>query len=150
MRAVPGLPRWLGLAGLLPQIGLVAALFAGPPEWHEPAALLAYLYAGLIFAFLGGTWWGIAACAPAAHRRRTHGWVWVAGVLPSLLAFAGLAPPLLGAMPLEPSLVALGGGLLISPALDARLGALAPRWWMALRLPLSLGLGTLTIAAALA
>ncbi|OBX18031.1 hypothetical protein A9995_13915 [Erythrobacter sp. QSSC1-22B] len=150
MRAVPDLPRWLGLAGLLPQIGLVAALYAGPPEWHEPAALLAYLYAGLIFAFLGGTWWGIAACAPAAHRRRTHGWVWIAGVLPSLIAFAGLTPLLLGALPIEPSLVALGGGLLISPAVDARLGALAPRWWMGLRLPLSLGLGALTIAAALA
>ena len=150
MRAVPDLPRWLGLAGLLPQIALVAALYVGPPEWYEAAVLLAYLYAGLIFAFLGGTWWGIAACAPAAQRRRTHGWVWIAAVLPSLIFFAGLVPPLLGSLPIEPSLVALGGGLLISPAVDARLGALAPRWWMGLRLPLSVGLGALTIGAALA
>jgi hypothetical protein len=150
VKSAPDFPRRLGLAGLLPQLGLVMALYAGPPEWREPAALLAYLYAGLIFAFLGGTWWGIAACAPAAQRRRTHGWVWIAAVLPSLIAFAGLAPPLLGASPIEPSLVALGGGLLISPLVDVRLGALAPRWWMGLRLPLSLGLGALTIAAALA
>ena len=39
--------------------------------------------------------------------------------------------------------------LLVSLGVDARLGALAPRWWMALRVPLSLGLGALTIAAAL-
>ena len=44
----------------------------------------------------------------------------------------------------------LGGAILFSPLVDRALGPLAPRWWMGLRIPLSLGLGSLTIAAALA
>ena len=44
----------------------------------------------------------------------------------------------------------LGGALLVTLGVDAKLGALAPRWWMALRVPLSTGLGLATIAAALA
>lgn len=150
MSPVPRLPRLLGLAGLLPQMACVAALYFGPPDWREPTVLLGFAYAALIFAFLGGTWWGIAASAPAAERRRALGWVWVAAVLPSLIALAAFLPFVFGWVWPEPSLVALGGGLLFSPLADRALGPLAPRWWMSLRMPLSLGLGSLTIAAALA
>ena len=147
---VPFLPRVLGLAGLLPQIACVAALYFGPNAWREPATLIAFAYAALIFTFLGGTWWGIAASAPAAERRRTLGWVWIAAILPSLIALAAFLPLVFDLAWPEPSLVALGGAILFSPLVDRALGPLAPRWWMALRVPLSLGLGSLTIAAALA
>ena len=147
---VPFLPRVLGLAGLLPQIACVAVLYFGPSEWREPATLIAFAYAALIFTFLGGTWWGIAASAPAAERRRTLGWVWIAAVLPSLIALAAFLPLVFDLVWPEPSLVALGGAILFSPLVDRALGPLAPRWWLALRVPLSLGLGSLTIAAALA
>ena len=147
---VPFLPRVLGLAGLLPQIACVAALYLGPNVWREPATLIAFAYAALIFTFLGGTWWGIAASAPAAERRRTLGWVWIAAILPSLSALAAFMPLVFDLAWPEPSLVALGGAILFSPLVDRALGPLAPRWWMALRVPLSLGLGSLTIAAALA
>lgn len=150
MGDVPVLPRWLGLAGLVPQFGFVATLLAGPPEWREPAETAALVYAALIFAFLGGAWWGIAAAAPAAERRRTLGWLWMAAVAPSLIALACLLPPLVAGAASEPSLVMLGAAILMSPALDARLGPLAPRWWMALRVPLSIGLGAATLAAAFA
>ncbi|HAG38034.1 MAG TPA: DUF3429 domain-containing protein, partial [Erythrobacter sp.] len=50
----------------------------------------------------------------------------------------------------EPSLIMLAGGLLVSLGFDAKLNSLAPPWWMALRVPLSIGLGLLTLAAALA
>lgn len=147
---VPFLPRLLGLGGLLPQIACVAVLSLGPSGWREPAVLIAFAYAALIFTFLGGTWWGIAASAPAAERRRMLGWVWIAAVLPSLIALAAFLPFVFDLAWPEPSLVALGGAILFSPLVDRALGPLAPRWWLALRIPLSLGLGGLTIAAALA
>ena len=150
MQSVPALPRWLGLAGLLPQLTCVAVLYAGPAEWREAALAIAFAYAALILSFLGGMWWGIAAAAPAAQRRKALGWLWIAAVLPSLVALACFLPWALDWAWPEPSLVMLGGALLVSLGVDAKLGALAPRWWLALRVPLSTGLGLATIAAALA
>ena len=150
MQSVPALPRWLGLAGLLPQFTCVAVLYAGPAEWREAALAIAFAYAALILSFLGGMWWGIAAAAPAAQRRKALGWLWIAAVLPSLVALACFLPWALDWAWPEPSLVMLGGALLVSLGVDAKLGALAPRWWMALRVPLSTGLGLATLAAALA
>ena len=150
MQSVPALPRWLGLAGLLPQFTCLAVLYAGPAEWREAAVAIAFAYAALILSFLGGMWWGIAAAAPAAQRRKALGWLWIAAVLPSLVALACFLPWALDWAWPEPSLVMLGGALLVSLGVDAKLGALAPRWWMALRVPLSTGLGLATIAAALA
>ncbi|NIJ62674.1 DUF3429 domain-containing protein [Qipengyuania flava] len=150
MQSVPALPRWLGLAGLLPQFACVAVLYAGPVEWREAALAIAFAYAALILSFLGGMWWGIAAAAPAAQRRKTLGWLWIAAVLPSLVALACFLPWALDWAWPEPSLVMLGGALLVTLGVDAKLGALAPRWWMTLRVPLSTGLGLATIAAALA
>lgn len=150
MQSVPALPRWLGLAGLLPQFTCVAVLYAGPAEWREAALAIAFAYAALILSFLGGMWWGIAAAAPAAQRRKALGWLWIAAVLPSLVALACFLPWALDWAWPEPSLVMLGGALLVSLGVDAKLGALAPRWWLALRVPLSTGLGLATIAAALA
>ncbi|OAN85579.1 hypothetical protein A8B77_10100 [Erythrobacter sp. EhN03] len=150
MQSVPALPRWLGVAGLLPQFTCVAVLYAGPAEWREAALAIAFAYAALILSFLGGMWWGIAAAAPAAQRRKALGWLWIAAVLPSLVALACFLPWALDWAWPEPSLVMLGGALLVSLGVDAKLGALAPRWWMVLRVPLSTGLGLATIAAALA
>ena len=150
MQSVPALPRWLGLAGLLPQFTCLAVLYAGPAEWREAALAIAFAYAALSLSFLGGMWWGIAAAAPAAQRRKALGWLWIAAVLPSLVALACFLPWALDWAWPEPSLVMLGGALLVSLGVDAKLGALAPRWWMALRVPLSTGLGLATIAAALA
>jgi hypothetical protein len=150
MQSVPALPRWLGLAGLLPQFTCLAVLYAGPAEWREAALAITFAYAALILSFLGGIWWGIAAAAPAAQRRKALGWLWIAAVLPSLVALACFLPWALDWAWPEPSLVMLGGALLVSLGVDAKLGALAPRWWLALRVPLSTGLGLATIAAALA
>ncbi len=150
MNSVPAWPRWLGLTGLLPQLACVAILYVGPGEWRGAALGVAFAYAALILSFLGGMWWGIAAAAPAAERRRTLGWLWVAAVLPSLLALAAFLPWVFEWPWPEPSLAMLGGALLVSLGVDAKLGPLAPRWWMALRVPLSAGLGLTTLAAALA
>ena len=150
MSAVPPWPRLLGLAGLLPQLAALAIAFLGPEEWYELSRTIGALYAALIFTFLGGTWWGIAAGAPAAERRGGLAWLWVAAVTPSLLALALIGALIGGMLPLEPVLVMLGAGLLVALGIDVRLGSLSPRWWMQLRAPLSLILGAATIALGVA
>jgi hypothetical protein len=76
------------------------------------------------------------------------GWLWIASILPSLVAFAALLWPLHG-LAIEPALVALAGGLWIALIADIRLAALAPPWWLQLRAPLSVLLGMATLAAAI-
>ena len=150
MRDIPNWPKWLGFAGLLPQMALVVVAYWGPADWHEAARSIGAIYAGLILTFLGGTWWGIAAGAPAAERRSGLAWVWIAAVLPSLIVFALLIAWTLGLLPLEPMMVMLGSALLVALGVDARLASLSPRWWLRLRVPLSIGLGSATLALALA
>lgn len=150
MRQMPALPRLLGLAGLWPQLAAVMALYGGPPEWRDTAQHSAIAYAAVTLAFLGGAWWGMAAGAPAAERRGMLGWLWFASVGMMAFAFAGLLLWMLNRLPAEPVLVMLGAALLMSPGVDAKLGALAPRWWMSLRVPLSIAMGAATAAAAFA
>lgn len=138
-------PQLLGYAGLLPQLLALAVLVAGPFEWHFTAIAMAYAYAALIFSFLGGLWWGAAA-----RDVRSPAWVYVAGVVPSLIALASAIPWAIGTAWPGPSLIVLGVGILLSPLVDRRLAAqaLVPDWWMTLRWHLSLGLGALSIAIA--
>ena len=144
-----GIPRFaqmLGLVGLLPQLAAVALLLGDDPESRFSALAVAYAYAALILSFLGGLWWGLAARTEAAPR-----WLWVASIAPSLIALVTAWPWMVGLRWPGPSLVVLGlsliGALLVDRAL-VRAG-IAPPGWMALRLPLSLGLGALTLVAAI-
>ena len=144
-----GIPRFaqmLGLAGLLPQLAAVALLLGDDPESRFSALAVAYAYAALILSFLGGLWWGLAARTESAPR-----WLWVASIAPSLIARVTAWPWMVGLRWPGPSLVVRGlsliGALLVDRAL-VRTG-IAPPGWMALRLPLSLGLGALTLVAAI-
>lgn len=146
----PGLPplaRALGFAGLLPQLAVVALLLGGGPDVRFTALSVGYGYAALIFSFLGGVWWGLAAMG----GDRTPGWVWVASVMPSLLALATAWPWATGGTWPGPSLIVLGLGLMGSVLVDLRLEGLGltPGGWIALRAPLSVGLGLLTLVAGL-
>lgn len=145
---VPTLARALGFAGLLPQLAALALVASGDPRWSFSALSLAYAYAALILSFLGGIWWGLAARAGAD----APGWLWVAAVVPSLVALATAIPWAIGAEWPGPSLVLLGLALIAALAVDLRLVrlGLVPGWWLALRTPLSVGLGILSIATALA
>lgn len=144
---LPPIARALGFAGLLPQAAAVVVLILGGPDVRFAALSLAYAYAALIFSFLGGVWWGLAAMARGAGPR----WVWIAAVLPSLLALATAWPWATGQTWPGPSLVALGVLIAASLLVDLRLKAagLTPEGWLALRAPLSLGLGLLTLMAGL-
>ena len=143
--------RMLGFAGLLPQIAAVLLILAGRGDARDGGGMLMFFgywlalgYGALILSFLGGMWWGFAMRRTAGQGRLV-----VAAVVPSLFAgavlalVAGAAPPFLW-----PAL-ALGGAILLTLPVDrhlARTGE-APVGWMRLRVPLSLGLGGLTIAA---
>ena len=89
-------------------------------------------YAAVILSFLGGTWWGFVS------RSDRPGWGLLGiAVLPALAGWAAIfsfQPPA--------ALFALAGALIATLVMDVLLTQrrLAPRWWMTLRVPLSLGL----------
>ena len=134
----------LGFGGLLPPIGLIAVGWTGQPAAHS-IEFWGVVYGGLILTFLGGTWWAFASQFPP---RRIPLGILVLSVLPSLLTFA-LLVMLFSFAALSPFTAGLvvGGALLLSPLVDAWLAKRrqTPRWWMALRVPLALLLGLLTI-----
>lgn len=148
MRTMPPAARFLGYAGLLPQIACVLAAWFGPPEWRWSALAIGWGYAALIASFLGGLWWGLAAGSPDKGRRAPQ-WLWVASVMPSLIALATYLPWVFGSPWPGPSLYVLGGTIIASLLVDYRLVTVRPVWWMSLRVPLSLGLGSATILLAL-
>lgn len=141
----PTIARLLGFAGLLPHIAVVLVLLERNNELRFFALAMGYAYAALILSFLGGIWWGFAARA-----ERAPGWLWVAAVIPSLIALASFLPWATGETWPGPSLVVIGAALIGSLAVDWQLHrtGFAPDWWLRLRMPLSLGLGTLSIAMA--
>jgi len=145
--ALPPLARRLGYAGLLPQAAALVVVLRGDPAWHFAALVLGFAYAALILSFLGGLWWGLAAQA----RAPVPSWVWVAAVAPSLVALVSTIPWLLADARPGASLGLLAVALLASLIVDYTMAAaaLAPVWWLRLRLPLSIGLGLLTLVLAL-
>lgn len=142
---LPAVATVLGLAGLVPQGAVVGTLVFGGADVRFTALSVGYAYAALIFSFLGGLWWGLAAMG----GERTPGWVWGAAVAPSLLALATAWPWATGGTWPGPSLIVLGVAIASSLIVDLRLRAagITPGGWLSLRTPLSLGLGVLTIAA---
>lgn len=134
----------LGFSGLLPQAAVVLlALTDGGGLMPRSAwPVLALIYGGAILSFLGGIWWGFAM-----RRREGQGTLAALSVLPSLVAAALLC----GLIAIDPGwlLVALGSAILLTLPVDRRLAATgeAPEGWMRLRVPLSVGLGGLTILA---
>ncbi len=142
---IPPIARLLGLSGLLPQLAAVALLLTGDPQSRYSALAIAYAYAALILSFLGGLWWGLAARTDSPPR-----WLWFASVAPSLIALATAWPWMVGLRWPGPSLVVLGISLIAALLVDRALvkADIAPPGWMALRVPLSLGLGILTMLAA--
>lgn len=144
---LPSFARILGFAGLLPQAFLLAALVLGGPEIRSTALGLAFTYAALIYSFLGGVWWGLAAAAHAPVPR----WIWAVAVLPSLFALGVAWPSVTGHAWTGPSLVVLGSLIMSSVLVDLKLRSLGltPPGWLPLRLPLSIGLGCMTLVAGL-
>jgi hypothetical protein len=138
--------RRLGFAGLLPAAACLALMLTGGEHWRWTALAIGYLYAVLIFSFLGGVWWGLAVLFPDAPR-----WTPLAAVMPSLIGLASFAPWLFGYPWPRPSLILVGLLLLVSPLIDRAIVGAAPGGdaWIILRVQLSTGLGVLSLLIAL-
>lgn len=134
--------RWLGYAGLLPQMLCLALAMSGH-EYGYSALAGGFAYAAAIFSFLGGVWWGQALASGRAGAG-----AYVVAVMPSLLAVALFLPWTFGWDWPGPALLYLGALIAFSPLVDRALG-FAAKDFFTLRVQLSVGLGTLTIALGL-
>jgi vacuolar-type H+-ATPase subunit I/STV1 len=136
---------WLGYAGLLPPLALLGMLVLHRGTLAAPMLVaVAIGYAALIFSFLGGVWWGLLA----GSGRRVGFASAALSVMPSLVAlvlvFATTRAPVIAPL-------MLAGFVALSPVVDRELArhGLVPRWWLPLRLVLSVSLAGLTAAAVL-
>lgn len=144
----------LGFAGLLPPVLAVLVMVevrvgAGHLSFEVASAaqFATVFYAGVILSFLGGMWWGFAMRSEAGQ-----GAIVAVAVLPSLIAFACMGWAALGLpLALKAPAMVLGVSILSTLPFDRHLvgTGYAPANWMRLRVPLSVGLGGLTIAAGL-
>lgn len=130
----PKIVQWLGYGGLIPPAVMVLADYvfpSGPVRWGG----LVVPYAGLIFAFLGGTWWAFAS-----REEQPEPSLMALAVAPPLMAFLVFFTGSLWASLLLAALIAA------SPLIDRLLGTQVtlPPWWMTLRFRLSMGLAGLT------
>ena len=135
--------RGLGFGGLVPFVGLAAALWVAPPGSRPFVGLALLAYSAVIASFLGAIHWGLLMReAPAPP---VLSWVW--GVVPSLLGWVAV---LLGH---AQGLVLMAALLWACWAVDR---ALYPRHrvqaWLPMRLQLTLvaSVSCLAGAAALA
>lgn len=141
-------PLILGYAGLLPQIAAVATCAFGGDSDIGP--MFAFGYAILILSFLGGIWWGFAMrTGEGSEATWGQGRIATWAVMPSLFGSALILLSIAHVVPMSLALVLLGSAVMLTLLVDRRLrdAGHTPEGWMALRIPLSIGLGSLTILA---
>ncbi|WP_340108370.1 DUF3429 domain-containing protein [Pikeienuella sp. HZG-20] len=142
--AIPRPALALGLLGLSPFVyGAAAAHWRGLEIAYAPPLMIMEVYGPVIFAYMGGVFWGFACGANRAGGRA--GWRWLGlAAAPALFIFLALfiapgeaVPILLFAFP----------ALLPIDFVFWR-ARLAPRWWLSLRFVLTaLVTGCLWVAA---
>lgn len=127
-----------------PPPAALAAVLNPSSEWCFTGLAMGYAYAALILSFLGGMWWGLVAQA----RIRVPTWVWIAAISPSLSSLFSAVPWAIGDAWPGPSLALLGLAMFASLMVDlkSRAEGHCPPWWLRLRVPLSVGLGMMTLA----
>lgn len=143
-RRLPPAAIGLGLAGLVPFVGLgIAALSTGDETAAQRYLLALVAYGAVVLAFLGGVHWGFVlhpsalpeGMTPDERRDATRLGL---GVLPSLLGFAALLTPELSVP--EVGLAVLIVGYIATVVTEAQLRRrqMVPGGYMALRWGLSI------------
>ena len=138
--------KWLGYAGLLPQLFAIAMLLDDSGlRWIAIAG--GYGYAAFIFSFLGGMWWGLGIASANPPR-----WLFAAAIAPSLISLVTYLPWTWGWDWPVPSLWIVATGLLLSPLVDMALGksVTLPGGWLRQRILMSSGLSLMTAVLAIA
>lgn len=137
-KRLPPLPALVvGLAGLLPFI--YGAMAAGNPDISlefAPPLLMVEIFGPIVFAYMSGVFWGFAT---AENQADSWGWLGLS-ILPAIYVFVAMF-----AAPGETLTILLIGfpALLPIDYLFWRVN-MTPRWWMALRIVL-----TVVVTAAL-
>ncbi len=134
----------LGAAGALPFLFLSIAPWVGFEPFGRPPVSVLALYALAILSFMGAIHWGLAMARSGGDLT----WSYVASVLPALVGWFALAfLPMTVALRLIAVAFAV---LLLYDLRTVRIG-LAPRWYSALRLPLTaVVVGSLMLASVVA
>jgi hypothetical protein len=135
--ATPPAAVWLGGLGLLPFAALTAGTWIADPPIAASFVHAVAAYGAVILSFVGGAHWGFGSKGPGSAG------LLAASVVPSLLSWmALLLPPVPGLL-----LLAAGFAAVLLVDRQAVSAALAPPWWMRLRLPLSLTVAALLLVA---
>ena len=136
-REIPATQRFawiLGLAGLLPFVAQALFSWLSPPSELTGVLRSQAHYAASILTFLGALHWGVTLAAPSiVDGAAVTRMVW--SVIPSIFAW------IVTLYPIHVSLPLLFAGLLVALAVDWALyrDTPVPRWFMSLRLVLSVG-----------
>lgn len=135
----------LGIAGLLPFLGLCAVLYFWPHPYHGMVYRALTAYGAVILAFVGALQWGMSL--REARASRAEAWIsLVSGVVPALLAWAAIMlPSAIGLRLLAASFVAC-------LAMDLRFASRheVPPWYFRLRAGLTAAVVACLLGASLA
>ena len=125
----PRLPFLLGYAGLIPFVGLSAALWFVPTTFQVVINQALLLYASLILAFMGAVHWGLGMQSHSPDRQRQLG----ISVIPALVAWLAFLLPEI----LNYSILIIAFALLCLYDTRMAKNGNAPVWYPRLRSPLS-------------
>jgi hypothetical protein len=131
----------LGLAGLLPFLALSLQVAAGwplSPRMTGPALYALKIYAAVILSFLGGVHWGLAMSRPPGAASQATWLSYCVSVLPALCGW-GVVAWLDAPAGNRVALLALAAAFaaLLACDLNAVAAGEAPRWYVRLRLVLT-------------
>lgn len=123
----------LGLAGLIPFVGLAGIAAIGPEQWRTVSQILLSQYGALILSFVGALHWGYAV-----QQEARGGEAWLRygySVAPALWAWLSLQFPLVVGMQM------LGLALMVCLVVDLALlkQVNLPLWFTRLRVILTTG-----------
>jgi hypothetical protein len=135
----------LGIAGLLPFVGLCAVLFFWPHPFHGMVYRALNAYGAVILAFVGALHWGMSL--REFRGSRAEGWIaLLSGVVPAVLAWAAIL------LPSQTGLRLLAASFVACLAMDVRFASRheVPPWYFRLRAGLTAVVVACLLGASLA
>ncbi len=123
---------WLGALGGIPFAALAAIVLIGDETSASAAVFAVVAYGAVILSFLGGAHWGFASRGIRDHPAQASRLL-ILSVVPSLAGWAAVLVP----APWSAAGLAVAFAAILPLDRWAAGQALAPVWWMRLRIPLS-------------
>lgn len=140
--SLPRTVAWLGALGVIPFAVLTGMAWVATEAAASAALFAVVAYGAVILSFIAGAHWGFAGIA-LGRRPEVASRMLVASVMPSLVGWAALLLP----GPWPAAILAIAFIAILALDRWALRRALAPCWWLRLRIPLSATVGTLLVLA---